>query len=78
MLRSIEIEYVDRKKNNATSLSIVPTCFNLRFIYSGWTRISLFMCMYALYSCLLNYIAYSYNSYKALHTPSNKKNIYRF
>ena len=78
MLRSIEIEYVDRKKNNASSLSIVPTCFNLRFIYSGWTRNSLFMCMYALCSCLLNYIAYSYNSYKALHTPSNKKNIYRF
>ena len=78
MLRSIEIEYVDRKKNNASSLFIVPTCFNLRFIYSWWTRISLFMCMYALYSCLLNYIAYSYNSYKALHTPSNKKNIYRF
>ena len=78
MLRSIEIEYVARKKNNASSLSIVPTYFNLRFIYSGWTRISLFMCMYALYSCLLNYIAYSYNSYKALHTPSNKKNIYRF
>ena len=78
MLRSIEIEYVDRKTDCTFSLFVAPTCFNLRFIYSGWTSISLFMCMYALHSCLLNYIAYSYNSYKALHTPSNKKNIYRF
>ena len=49
----------------------LPFCS--RFIYSGWTSIALFMCMYALHSCLLNYIAYSYNRYKALLHPFQQK-----
>ena len=47
-----------------------------RFIYSGWTTIALFMCMYALHSCLLNYVAYSNNkSHKRRSTPLLPKNI---